>query len=249
LEEAARGLPHEPELRYDLALAYYSVGRVSDAQQALSAARSITGAFTKRNEADQFAAMLEAGGNPALAKTAAGEAAKILAVDPGYVPALMVSGLAKEQEGDTAGAGTVYEKILARDPLFAPATRQLALIYAGRTGDTQKAHSLAVKAREAFPGDPEVAKALGMTDYRLADYGEAARLFQESLRKRPDDAESIYYLGMSHYNLRETEIGKSELQRALGLKLSDPESDKARRVLDQLKKNAQDHSLSLQLIN
>jgi tetratricopeptide (TPR) repeat protein len=249
LEEGARGLPHDSELMYNLALADYSVGRITDAEQALSAARGGTGTFTSRGEADRFAAMLEASGNPASAESAAGEAAKILATDPGYMPALMVSGLAKEQEGDASGASKLYEQVLGQDPLFSPATRQLARIYVQRTGEDEKAYNMASKAREAFPTDPEVAKTLGIVDYRRADYSKAASLFEESLRGQPGDAESVYYLGMSHYNLKETDASKSELERALGLKLSDQESDEAKRVLDELKGNAQGPSLSSQPIN
>ena len=129
------------------------------------------------------------------------------------------------------------------------ASRQLARIYVERTGEDEKAYNLAVKAREAFPADPEVAKTLGMVDYRRGDYSGAARLFQEMLQKRPDDAETVYYLGMSHFSLRETEEAKSELQRAIDLKLSDQEADDAHRVLDEMKGDVQGPSLSSQPIN
>jgi len=249
LEQASRSLPHEPELMYDLALAYYGVGRIADAEQSLRAVRTGGGPFSRKAEADRFAAMLAASVSPSSAEAAAGDARKILEADPGYVPALMVSGLAKEQEGDASGAGALYEKILEKNPLFAPATRQLARIYVERTGDDEKAYNLAVKAREAFPGDPDVARTLGIIDYRRGDYGGAERLFQESLRSLPNDAETVYYMGMSHYNLREMDESKAELQRALDLKLSDPLSDDAKRVLDEMKGDVQGPSLSSQPIN
>ena len=120
LEQAARTLPHERELMFDLALGYYSVGRFADAEQALDGVRNGPGAFTRKTEADRLAAMMKAAGSPEAAEAAAGEARKVLEGEPGYMPALMVSALAEEKEGDKTAAGKLYEKILAQDPLFAP---------------------------------------------------------------------------------------------------------------------------------
>ena len=249
LEEAARTLPHDPDLMYDLALGYYGVGRLPEADQALQAARSGAGGFGRRGEADRLASMIAAAASPASAEAAAGAAAKLLAADPDYLPALMISGLARQQEGDSVAAGAIYERILAKDPLFAPATRQLARIYVQRADDDDKAYSLAVKARAAFPNDPDVASTLGILDYRRGDYNAAARLFQESLGQRADDPETVYYLGMSHYNLRELEESKSELKHAIELKLPDREAEDAQRVLDEMKGDVQGPSLSTQPIN
>jgi len=249
LEEAARGLPHQPDLMYDLALGYYSVGRISDAAQALQEARSGSGNFSRRPDADRLAAMLAAASSPASAEAAAGMAGVILAQDPNYLPALMVAGLAREEENDPTGAAAFYERILAQDELFAPATRQLARIYVQRTGGDEKTFNLAVKARAAFPTDPDVATTLGIVNYRRGDYGAAARLFRESLQRRPDEAETEYYLGMSHYNLRDLEESKAELQHAIDLRLSEREADDAQHTLDEMKGDAQGPALSSQPIN
>ena len=249
LEEAAHGLPHQPDLMYDLSLAYYNVGRVSDAARALQEARGGSGNFSRQADADRFAAMLNAASSPASAEAAATTAEVILAQHPSYLPALMVAGLAKEDENDPSGAAVFYERILAQDELFAPATRQLARIYLQRTGDDEKAFKLAVRARAAFPTDPEVATMLGIVQYRRGNYGAAAQLFRESLQRSPDNAETEYYLGMSHYNLRDLEESKTEIQRAIDLKLSDREADNAQQTLDEMKGGAQGPTLSSQPIN
>jgi tetratricopeptide (TPR) repeat protein len=86
------------------------------------------------------------------------QAQKILNTEPDYIPAVMVSALSQEQHGNYEEAERLYEKVLAAFPLLAPATRQLAVLYAQHLGDEQKAYEFAVKAREAFPEDAELAR-------------------------------------------------------------------------------------------
>jgi len=249
LQEAERGLPDDRELAYDLALAYYSVGRVTEANSALQQFLTGAPASSRRPEAEQFQAMVAAAASPAQAQAAAAEARRILATNPDSLPALMVAAEATAQQGDSNAAAQAYEQILARDPLFLPATRQLALIYLQRTDSDQKAYDLATRAREAYPEDPDVATTLGILDYRRADYSGSAQLLQESLRERPNDAVTAYYLGMCQYNLKQIDEAKANLQHALDLNLPDRDADEARRVLDELKGEVPGPSLMNQPIN
>ena len=61
-------------------------------------------------------------------------------------------------------------------PDFAPAQKQLALLYAKDPNNDAKAYPLAVKALQAFPDDPEIARALGLIVFRQGDYSRAASL-------------------------------------------------------------------------
>jgi tetratricopeptide (TPR) repeat protein len=248
LQQASRELSDQPDLTYELARGYYSVGRVADAEAALQRALQDGVSFNQRDEAVRLASMIAAAKSPIQAQASLPEAARILATDPDYIPAAMVSALAREQQGDYPGARQLDEKILAADPLFAPASRQLALLYAQRFGDDQKAYDLAVRAREAFPDDPDLAKTVGTVLYRRADYAGAAHVLQEGLRKRGDDGETLYYLGMSHYKLKEASQSVAELTRALGLNLSDQEADEARSTLVELKGPSRSPGLSAQPI-
>jgi len=234
LQQAARGLPEDLELQYDLALAEYCVGQVSDAKDTLSALLGAGRPFPRREEAARLATIIAASDSPEQAAASLPEAKQVLAADPTNLPAMEVSALALEEQGKPSDAAAVYEKILAQDPVFSPATRQLALIYVKGTGDNQKAYELAQKAHSAFPEDPSVATALGIANYKRAEYGVAIRLFQESLRRRSDDAETIYYLGMSHYQMKDRPTAKTELKRALDSKLAGAEADEAKSVLAEL---------------
>jgi putative PEP-CTERM system TPR-repeat lipoprotein len=235
LQEAARNLPNEPDLQYDLALAEYSAGRVSDAEDTLRGLPLADREFHDRDEAGRLAEMITAGKSPEQAEASLAGARKALAADPGYIPALEVSALALEKEGKRTDAAAAYEKILAKDPLFSPAIRQLAIIYANRTGDDDRAYDLAVKARSAFPNDPGVATALGIIDYRRGDYVRAIGFFQDSLGHRADDAETMFYLGMSHLSLKQAAEAKDELEHSLKLKLHGREADQAEAALDEMK--------------
>lgn len=245
IQDAARKLPNEPGLLYDLAWAHYSAGRVPEAEAAMQGVLRAGAAFPKLDDATRFVAMVAAAKGPAQAKAAAAQAQKILAAEPGYIPAIMVSALLQEQQGDFAGARQLYEKVLAADPLFVPATRQLAVLYVRHLNDDPKAYELAVKAREAFPDDPEVARTLGVLACRRGDYSRAAQLLAQSAQKLTSDGELLYYLGIAQYQLSKTAAGQQKaayrkestnaLQRALALNLPAKLAEDARKVLAELK--------------
>ena len=145
-------------------------------------------------------------------------------------------------DGQRSGEGSNIEPRLAYNDL------REWLVYAERLGDDQKAYDLALKARETLPDDPELGKTIGILLYRRGDYAGAARALQEGLRKRGDDGETLYYLGMAHFKLKENSESLSELQRALNLSLSDIEADDAKSTLNELKGNTSGPALSSQPI-
>ena len=89
----------------------------------------------------------------------------------------------QERDGAVDDAITTYDKALAADPLYAPATRQLAILYARRSSDDPKAYELTTKAREAYPDDAEITKALGILYYRRGVYSASRRALEDSRRE------------------------------------------------------------------
>jgi uncharacterized protein HemY len=124
-----------------------------------------------------------------------------------------------------------YEKVVADDPLYAPATRQLALLYGQLSTDSAKAYDLVSKARQAYPDDPGIAKTLGILDYRRGYYPQAAELLKQASAKRKDDPELLYYLGEVHRQLKQWDECKGVLERALTLNLPPGLSEDAKRSL------------------
>ena len=172
---------------------------------------------------------------PEKAQQTVAQVQEILKAEPNYVPALMAAVAVYQQQGNVNGAKLACEKTLARFPLFAPANKLLATLYAEKLGDYQKAYEPALKAREAFPNDPEVAKTLGIVVYRRGDFKRAVQLLKESAGKAPTDADLFYYLGMAHYQLKEKNESRNALRQAMALNANAQFVDDAKKVLAELK--------------
>lgn len=232
LQEAAPKLPNRPDVKYDLAWSYYSIGRVDDAAATMqSAAPALTGG--RQAEAKQFLTLLAAAKAPTA--DAAAQAGQILRTNADYVPALMVSAALAEQQNKPTDARALYEKVLAKYPLFVPATRSLAFLYAQPPADEQKAYDYAMKARPVYPDDTRLTRTLGILCYRRGDYARASQLLQQSSATPNKDGELLYYLGMAHYQLKQKTQSKTELQAALSLNLESKLADDARKTLAELK--------------
>jgi putative PEP-CTERM system TPR-repeat lipoprotein len=234
LEETARKRAGEPQVNYDLALARYSVGRVADARAAMQTAAQGGADFAHATDAQCFLDMLSILDNPAQAAAAQDRVQQVLKRDGQYAPALMVLGAIDEQKGEKSAATQIYEKVLSHYPDFVPAEKRLAILYAREPGNDKRAYDLATKARESLPEDGELAKALGMVVYRQGDYSRAANLLKASDGGKGSDAESMYYLGMAQFQLKELAESRTTLRRALDLNLPAQQASEARRVLGQL---------------
>jgi tetratricopeptide (TPR) repeat protein len=235
LQEGARALGKNPEALYDLAWSQYSLGNIADAGATMQNALQTGVTFARTEEARRFLALSPLWNQPEKAQQSAAQVQEILKADPNYVPALMAAVSVYQSQGNVNGAKLACEKTLARFPLFAPANKILATLYAARLEDYQRAYEPALKAREAFPDDPEVAKTLGIVVYRRGDFKRAAQLLKESAGKRATDAELFYYLGMAHYQLKEKNESKQALRQALTLNAGAKFVEEANKVLAELK--------------
>jgi len=232
LEDAAGKLLNQPEVRYNLAWAYYSLGRVDDAQHTMqSAASTLTG--SQQDDAKQFLTFVAAAKDPAQA--AALPATQILSTNADYVPAMMVAGVQAEKHGKPEDAAQYYSKALARYPAFAPAARSLVILYSKNPNppNDQKTYDLATKTRAN--SDAELTRALGVIAYRRGDYPRAAQLLQDSSQKLPNDGELYYFLGMAHNQQKHAPQAKQALTRALALNIPTKYADDAKKVLQELK--------------
>jgi tetratricopeptide (TPR) repeat protein len=234
LQAASRLLPGKPDLLHDLAWAYFSVGNVAAARASMQSALQTTTPFDQRNDAAQFLEVTELYTNPAQPQAAA-RVQKALQADPSYAPALMASGLLLEQQSHPAEAEQTYEKVLAAYPLFGPALRQAAILYARDPANDAKAYDYARKALTTFPEDADLAKAAGLLEYRRKDYSKSLQFLTQSAQKKQNDAELLWYQGMDYYSLNQSAAAKTALQRAVQLKLPPNLDTEAKRVLALLK--------------
>jgi tetratricopeptide (TPR) repeat protein len=230
LEESADKLPDNPTIQFHLGMAHYMLGEEEPARIALQKATEASADFPGKDEARQRLALLAMdakAGNPAVRT----ELENYLRKQPDDPAALTRLGEVQQRDGAVDQAVKTYEKVVADDPLYAPAARQLALLYGQLSTDSAKAYDLVSKARQAYPDDPGIAKTLGILDYRRGYYPQAAELLKQAGAKRRDDPELLYYLGEVHRQLKEWDECKGVLQRALTLNLSPGLSEDAKRAL------------------
>jgi tetratricopeptide (TPR) repeat protein len=234
-QDAAQKRRDDPELLFHLAECFYSVGKIAEAEATTRSALQQRAPFSRTNEAAQFLELLALAASPSQAAAAGTRVEGLVKSNPDYVPALMVLAAINEQNADMATAKQYYERAWKRFPEFSPAIKRLAVLYSEAPTDEQKAYQLALKAREAFPDDAEVAKALGILVYRQKDYARSVRLLKESAAQRKDDAIVFYYLGLALSHDKDHKESKAALQCALDLHLRMPLADDAKRVMGELK--------------
>jgi tetratricopeptide (TPR) repeat protein len=232
LQEAARRLPDDAEVLFDLGEASYSIGQVSAAERSFQEALAANAQFTRAGKAREYLELITFAQHPTQDPAAKRKIEEALNIDSSNLAALIADAAANEQGGNSNSAIRTYEKALAMFPDFAPAYRNLALLYSSLPdSDGKKALAFASKARETFPNDADVAKAFGLVQFREGNHSRALALLQESARTRTTDAELLYYLGTSQLKLKDQAAGKRSLQRALELKLPEKLAADARKAL------------------
>lgn len=231
LQEATRQQPDDADGLRDMAKAAYSVGRVTEAVEALNQALKLDEKSPAASEARTMLDLIGLADNPAQATAAKARIVALLQANPANVPALMAAATASEATPAPAAAITTYQKILEQFPGFTPAMRRLAILYAASAGDNPQAYDLALKARTAYSADAQVAKALGILTYRKGDFSRAAALLTESSAALATDAEVFYYLGQSQVQAKDLPGGRQSLQKALDLGLRADLAAAARKAL------------------
>jgi uncharacterized protein HemY len=123
-----------------------------------------------------------------------------------------------------------------RDLAVAPAQKRLAALYAQDPSAVATAYELATKARKTLPDDPELSELLGRLSYEKKEYPRAVQLLEESARKRPLSANSLFYLGMSQLQARQKSEARGALNQALVAGLQEPRASEAKRALADMQK-------------
>ena len=226
LQEASRTTKDDSALTSKLATAAYGIGKTEEARSALQGIVDQAGDSPESAGAKRFLALT---GEPA--GSAAETAAAALREDPDFLPALMTQAALLQKSGATSEAVGAYERILQQHADFVPAQKQLAALLSGNAQRLDEAQTLAEKARQALPDDPELARTLGMIRYQKGGAEAAVRLLKESDAKSPLDPEGLFYLGMSQLGAGRQEDGIAVLKRALQAGLSETLQQKAEEAI------------------
>ncbi len=234
LQESSRKRADDAVILRDFAWAAYSQGRLDEAQQAMQRVLKAAPDSPQAADAKIFLAMTALDPHSKDLSTAEPEVRKILEADPAYTPASMALAALQMQRGEAGAAVGTYRQVLQRFPDFAPAQKYLAALYLGDPENRPKARDLAMKARKTLPDDPELARTLAEISYERKDYKYALQLLNESAQKRPLNATGLYYLGMTHLQLKEMPRSRETLNLALAAGLTDPLATEARRVIAEM---------------
>jgi Flp pilus assembly protein TadD len=234
LEQAAQAQPTDAQIQFDFANTAFCVGKLSDAQTAMESALQGTLPAPELEKAQNFTNIVAACQNDGAAPGVQERVEEVLSSTPQDPPALFANAMIKAQQSDPVGAEHDYETLLSVHPNCALAQKNLTILYAQNLVEPDKAYPVAVKAREAYPDDPQVAKALALILFQRGDYGRAAGLFTSVSGSSSADAQVFYYLGISEFHLKNRAQSKTSLQRALNLNLSGQQATDARETLAEL---------------
>jgi tetratricopeptide (TPR) repeat protein len=237
LQEAVRQRANDPSILHDLSWAAYSQGKVNEARDVMQKVLTNNPDSAQAADAKKFLALTAVDENSKELMSAETDVQTELKSNPQYVPALMAQAALDTQRGQIKPATETYDGILRRWPDFAPAQKRLAKLYAQDPSTVAAAYDLAAKARKTLSDDPELAELLGRLSYEKKEYPRAVQLFQESARKRPLDADSLFYLGMSQFQARQTAEARGALNQALAGGLQEPLATQAKRALADLQRD------------
>jgi tetratricopeptide (TPR) repeat protein len=235
LQESDQKHPGEPVTLYYLGLCYFNLGKISEAERSIQDALRLAPGFSQADAARQILSFLSFYSHPDKTSLSEDTINSALKEDPSFAPALFASALLQERNGKFVEAQQIYERILARNPQFAPAAKQLGVLFAGPLKDDQRATELLNKAREILIDDVEIARSLGILAYKRGDYTWSEHLLKQTVDSESrTNASSLYYLGMARFHLKQKIASKEALHRALSLNDRDDLAVEARRILGEL---------------
>lgn len=202
--------PANPRLLALAAQAFIGAGDQAKAEQALRRAVSVDPNFTPGYE--QLARLYVQQGQLDRARA---EFEGMARRDSSAVGAKTMVGMLLEAQGKRDDARKWYEGVV-NGPAPAPvAANNLAFIYAEEGVNLDIALQLATSAKSSLPQDPNVDDTIGWVYYKKDLPMLAVEPLQESLRKRPDNAEVLYHLGLTYAKLGTQDKAREALTRAL----------------------------------
>lgn len=162
----------------------------------------------------QNAVMAHQRGDRAAALERYGE---ILALQPGFVPALFLLAKARRDEGDREGARAAYAAALANAPAYVDARAATADV-ATELGDADAAVALCVEGLARDAASVALWRRLGLAHLARRDGDAAAEAFERALALDMTDGETHYNHGVALQMRRRTNEAARAYQRALAMR-------------------------------
>ncbi|HYG22125.1 MAG TPA: tetratricopeptide repeat protein [Verrucomicrobiae bacterium] len=229
-EQVQNQRPPSAELLYDCAVALHSIGRTPEAIDHVRRSLEAAPSAAVQKSAQQFLVFATATNAPNAELVADAQAR--LKTEPQFLPALMVVASGQTTSGDIAAARKTYEQIMQDYPKFSPALRALVLLPGFKTDDPT-GHDLALRARKAYPRDPQVAFVAGKSFFQRNDFNSARLPLTDATSGTNENAEALYYLGMIRYKSGDRARGVEDVRKAANLGLPAPLASAATDLLIQ----------------
>jgi tetratricopeptide (TPR) repeat protein len=137
--------------------------------------------------------------------------------DPSALGAKTMVGVLLEVQGKRTEARAWYERMVGNPDDAPVAANNLAFIYAEQGINLDIALQLASAAKRGLPDDPNIDDTLGWVYYKKDLPSLAVGPLEASLKKRPDNAEALYHLGLVYTKLGNQAKAREALSRALKL--------------------------------
>jgi predicted O-linked N-acetylglucosamine transferase (SPINDLY family) len=142
---------------------------------------------------------------------------RVLALQPGFAPALHLGGVARRDSGDLDGALAEFMRAVEAAPLYVDA-RVAAIRTATALGAHDTAMALADAGRVLAPDNAVVLRAAGQAALGRRDGQAAAAAFTEALRIEPADGETHFHHGVALQMSDDAAEAARAYQRALAFR-------------------------------
>jgi len=152
----------------------------------------------------------------------------------GLGDAYLTKGMIKEA---VEGYKNAIRVLPASALISVPVYNNLAYIYAEEDNKLDEALSMAQKAKQLAPDQPDVSDTLGWIYYKKGMYKEAITYLKEAVSKQPDNPIMRYHLGAAYHKQGLRNEAIKELESSLSKGKSFEESEDAKRLLSSLKSN------------
>ena len=164
------------------------------------------------------------------------EVQKELKSNPEYVPALMAQAAVLYATRSNKAGNRNLQRHFAPMARFRARAETPGHVICSRSIHSRCRLRSGHKSAQGVTGRPELSELLGRLSYEKKEYPRAIQLLQESARKRPLDADSLFYLGMSQLQARQKTEAHGVLNQALVAGLQEPFATEAKHALADLQR-------------
>jgi putative PEP-CTERM system TPR-repeat lipoprotein len=168
-------------------------------------------------------------------KSAADTYNEALRTHPDNPKVLECQALILESSGNINEAIKKYQTILAKNPDFVPAINNLAYLYLNGHGSPLEGLRLAFNGYRLDPNNPVIMDTLGYGLLKNGRNSDAQKVLEKAVVIAPNQPTIAYHLALAYKQAGAKDMSIKTLQKSLSLG-DFPESESARKLLDELKR-------------